>query len=146
MLNTAAMLVVAATLIRADGRVLVQRRPAGRALAGLWEFPGGRVEPGETPEAALVRELAEELGIAVDPADLEPLTFASEPQDTRHLLLLFYRCGIWVGEPKARHADALRWATAADLAALPMPAPDRPAVALLAATPAGERGGGGKQY
>lgn len=146
MLNIADLLVVAAVVIRADGRALVQRRPAGKPLAGLWEFPGGRVEPGETPEAALARELAEELGIAVDPADLEPLTFASEPQAGRHLLLLFYRCRIWLGEPEARHADALRWVTPADLTVLPMPAPDRPAVALLAATPAGERRGGGEQH
>ncbi len=111
MVNTALMPVVAAVLIREDGRVLVQRRPAGKPLARLWEFPGGRVEPGETPEAALARELDEELGIAVNPRALEPLTFASEPQGARYLLLLVYRCRRWSGEPEARHADALRWAT-----------------------------------
>ena len=145
MVNTAVRLVVAAVLTRADGRVLVQRRPIGKPLAGLWEFPGGRVEPGELPEAALARELGEELGIAVEERALEPRTFASEPQGALHLLLLFYRCHRWAGEPEARHADALRWATPADLIDLPMPGPDRPAVALLAASPPGERGGGGEQ-
>ncbi len=139
------MPVVAAVLIREDGHVLVQRRPAGKPLEGLWEFPGGKVELGETPEAALVRELAEELGIAVEQGGLEPLTFASEPRGGRHLLLLVYRCRAWAGEPEARHADALRWATPGELADLPMPGPDRPALALLAASPPGERGGGGEQ-
>lgn len=143
--NTALIFVVAAVLIRADGRMLVQRRPAGKPLAGLWEFPGGRVETGETPEAALVRELEEELGIAVDPATLEPLTFASEPRAGGRLVLLIYRCRAWTGQPEAHHAEVLRWATPTDLADLPMPGADRPAVALLAATPPGERDGGGEQ-
>lgn len=145
MVNTALIPVVAAVLTRADGRVLVQRRPAGKPLPGLWEFPGGRIEPGENPEAALARELAEELGIVVERSALEPLIFASEPQADKHLLLLFYRCRAWAGEPEPRHAEALRWATPAELVDLPMPGPDRPALALLAATPPGERGGGGEQ-
>ncbi len=145
MVNGGPRLVVAAVLIRDDGRVLVQRRPAGKPLAGLWEFPGGQVEPGETPKAALARELDEELGIAVDPASLEPLTFASEVQGASHLLLLLYRCRAWTGAPQARHAEVIRWAMPADLAELPMPGADRPAVALLAASPPGERGGGGEQ-
>ena len=137
------MLVVAAVLTRDDGRVLVQRRPVGKSLAGLWEFPGGKVEPGETPDAALARELAEELGVTVDARALEPLSFASEPSGTRHLLLLVYRCRRWTGEMEARHADALRWATPAELFDLPMPGPDRPVLALLAASHPSERGGGG---
>ena len=145
MVNTVLVPVVAAVLIRRDGRVLVQRRPAGKSLAGLWEFPGGKVEPGETPEQALARELAEELGVAVDPRTFEPISFVSEAQGGRHLLLLLYRCRFWAGEPEARHADALRWATPAELALLPMVAPDRPLAALLAASPPGERGGGGEQ-
>jgi 8-oxo-dGTP diphosphatase len=93
--------VVAAALVDAQGRVLVQQRPPGKQMAGLWEFPGGKLESGETPEAALVRELAEELGIAVDPADLAPLTFASEPLGGKHLLLLLYLCRAWTGAPAA---------------------------------------------
>lgn len=127
------MMVVAAALIDADGRVLVQRRPEGKALAGLWEFPGGKIEPGETPEAALVRELDEELGITVDPALLSPVTFASEALADRHMILLLYRCREWAGEPVALDAAALCWATHAELAALDMPPADRPFVEALAA-------------
>lgn len=124
------LFVVAAAMIR-DGRVLVQRRPAGKPLADLWEFPGGKVDPGESPEAALARELAEELGIVVDPAALSPLTFASEPLAQRHLVLLLYRLDRWQGEPEARHASALCWADAADLRALAMPPADLPFLAIL---------------
>ena len=127
------MLVVAAALIDASGRVLVQRRPPGKALAGLWEFPGGKVEPGETPEAALVRELEEELGIVVAGAALQPLTFASAPLAERHLLLLLYLCRDWTGEPRALDATALAWHVPSGLRALAMPPADLPFIAVLEA-------------
>lgn len=123
--------VVAAALVDGDGRVLVQQRPPGTAMAGLWEFPGGKVEPGETPEAALIRELAEELGIDVEAACLAPACFASEPLGGRHLLLLLYACRKWSGMPAARHASALQWLRPAQLFALDMPPADRPLLGLL---------------
>jgi len=123
--------VVAAALVDADGRVLVQQRPPGRAMAGLWEFPGGKIEAGETPEAALIRELHEELGIEVAQACLAPAAFASEPLGDRHLLLLLYACRKWGGVPEARHATALRWAYPHQLYALEMPPADRPLIGLL---------------
>ena len=129
--------VVAAALIDEGGRVLVQQRPAGKSLAGLWEFPGGKIEPGETPEDALVRELREELGIVVDPADLRPASFASEPLGDRHLLLLLFVARAWRGEPRAIEAAEVRWCSAAELSSLPMPAADRPLLAALAAKLAG---------
>lgn len=113
------------------GRVLVQRRPPGSDLAGLWEFPGGKIERGETPEAALVRELAEELGIVVDRADLSAACFASEPLGTRHLLLLLFICRRWTGTPRPLQASALEWVRVPDLSALWMPPADRPLVRLL---------------
>ncbi len=127
------LLVVAAALIDRRGRVLVQRRPAGKSLAGLWEFPGGKVELGEAPEAALVRELHEELGIALDPAALAPIAFASEPQARRHLVMLLYSVRRWRGEPIAHHASALFWGTPDELATLPMPPADVPLVRALSA-------------
>lgn len=123
--------VVAAAMLR-EGRVLVQQRPSGTPMAGLWEFPGGKVEPGETPEHALARELHEELGIGVDPAALVPLTFASEALGDRHLLLLLYRLDRWQGAPEPRHASALCWADHATLRTLPMPPADLPFPAALA--------------
>ncbi|MFA5963938.1 MAG: (deoxy)nucleoside triphosphate pyrophosphohydrolase [Sphingomonas sp.] len=123
--------VVAVALTDGVGRVLVQRRPAGKFMAGLWEFPGGKLEPGEAPEAALVRELAEELGIVVAPDDLAPLTFASQPLVDRHLLLLLYRCTRWAGEPRPLDADALLWRRPDEMADLPMPPADLPLVAFL---------------
>lgn len=126
------MIVAAAALVRADGRVLVQQRPAGGTLAGLWEFPGGKIEPGEAPEAALVRELAEELDITVAPAACEPLTFSTGRAGERALVLLLYRVHVWTGEPVALAAAALRWVTAGGMAALPMPAADVALVAALA--------------
>ncbi|WP_375382237.1 (deoxy)nucleoside triphosphate pyrophosphohydrolase [uncultured Sphingomonas sp.] len=128
-------LVVAAALVDASGRVLVQQRDAGR-LAGLWEFPGGKVEAGETPEAALVRELREELDIKVGDDAMHPMLFTSAPLDERHLVLLLYTVRRWSGEPRPLSASALAWHRPSELADLPMPAPDRPLVdALIAATP-----------
>jgi 8-oxo-dGTP diphosphatase len=125
------LLVAAGALIDGDGAVLVQQRPAGKAFAGLWEFPGGKVEPGETPEAALVRELAEELGIVIDPTALEPIAFATHAADARHLVLLLYRVSDWQGDPRPFEATALRWATPAALRTLPMPPADAPLVDAL---------------
>jgi len=127
------LLVVAVALIDADGRVLLQQRPPGRAMAGLWEFPGGKVEPGETPEAALVRELEEELGIETHSSCLAPATFASEALGEKHLLLLLYVCRKWKGMPEARHATALRWLKPAQMYALDMPPADLPLIGLLEA-------------
>ena len=125
------LFVVAAALVDPTGRVLVQRRPPGKQLAGLWEFPGGKVEPGERPETALVRELAEELGIVVAPGDLMPLTFASEPLGDRHLLLLLYLCREWSGEPRPLDATAIAWHVPAGLGGLAMPPADLPFIAAL---------------
>lgn len=127
------LLVVAAALVDERGRVLVQQRPVGSPMAGLWEFPGGKIESGETPEAALVRELAEELGIALDAADLTPLTFASESLGSRHLILLLYRADRWQGLPEPHHATALRWVTPAEMRGLDMPPADLPFIEFLAA-------------
>lgn len=123
--------VVAAALLDDSGRVLLQQRPPGKAMAGSWEFPGGKVEPGETPEAALVRELREELAIKVDPGSLRPACFASAPLGGRHLLLLLYVAERWDGEPRAMEATALRWATPAEMRELPMPPADEPLIGLL---------------
>lgn len=120
-------------MVDPDGRVLVQQRPAGKPMAGLWEFPGGKIDPRETPEAALIRELHEELGIEVAQACLAPAAFASEPLGDRHLLLLLYACRKWDGIPEARHATALRWVYPAQLHALDMPPADRPLIGLLEA-------------
>jgi 8-oxo-dGTP diphosphatase len=123
--------VVAAALVAEDGRVLLQRRAAGRAMAGLWEFPGGKVEPGERPEAALVRELGEELGIAVSPEALVPCAFASADNEGRHMLLLLFTCRTWRGTPAALDAEALAWIRLEEMRALAMPPADRPLVDLL---------------
>jgi 8-oxo-dGTP diphosphatase len=123
--------VVAAALIDGEGRVLVQQRPAGKSMAGLWEFPGGKVEAGETPEAALVRELHEELGIDVDAGDLVAGTFASEPLGERHLVMLMYLCRKWCGQPKPHDAAALAWHVPPDLRGLPMPPADAPLIDWL---------------
>jgi 8-oxo-dGTP diphosphatase len=110
-------IVVAAALFDADGHVLMQRRPAGKAHAGLWEFPGGKVEVGEAPAEALVRELREELGIVVGVASLRPIDFAA----TKHVILLLFACRCWQGDMIASAADELRWNVPAHLAELPMP-------------------------
>ena len=125
------MTVVAAALAHPDGRVLLQQRAPGRAMAGLWEFPGGKVDEGELPEAALVRELREELGIEVGTADLIPACFASAPLGERHMILLLYLCRRWQGEPQALDASALRWEEPAAMRALAMPPADAPLVDLL---------------
>jgi 8-oxo-dGTP diphosphatase len=129
--------VVAVALIDAQGRVLIAQRLPDKEHAGLWEFHGGKVEPGESPEAALVRELREELGVTVAPESLDPLTFSSGGRGTRHLLLLLYRCTGWQGEPRALDAAAIRWVLPDALAEYDMPPADRPFVSVLAA----ERGG-----
>lgn len=123
--------VVAAALIDAGNRILVARRPEGSSLAGLWEFPGGKIEAGETPEAALVRELAEELGIAVSIDALTPVTFVSHSYPDFHLLMLLYLCRDWDGAPLGQQGQPLRWEAAAALATLPMPPADVPLVAVL---------------
>ena len=125
--------VVAAALVDRDGRLLVQKRPDGLPMAGLWEFPGGKIDPGETPEQALIRELAEELGIDVEQACLAPACFASHMLGDRHLLLLLYVCRKWRGTPLARHASALRWVRPVDLYGLAMPPADKPLIGLLEA-------------
>lgn len=123
--------VVAAALLDADGRVLVQQRPPGKALAGLWEFPGGKVEAGETPEDALIRELEEELAVTVPCGCLFPATFASAGLGDRHLLLLLYLCRKWTGVPRALAASGLKWMRPVDLHGLAMPPADRPLIGLL---------------
>ncbi|MGW8281269.1 (deoxy)nucleoside triphosphate pyrophosphohydrolase [Sphingomonas aurantiaca] len=123
--------VVAAAMVDLEGRVLLQQRPEGKSLAGLWEFPGGKVEPGETPEAALIRELEEELGIAVPHACLAPAAFASAQLGDRHLVLLLYITRKWTGVPRALEATALRWVRPSEMHALPMPPADRPLIGLL---------------
>jgi len=127
-----AMIVVAAALLDRAGRVLVQRRPEGRSHAGTWEFPGGKLEPGEGPAEALIRELREELGIAVAADEPVPLSFATEPRaGGGHLLLLLFAVRRWTGSPRALAADALRWVPVAEAEALAMPPPDVPLAAAL---------------
>jgi 8-oxo-dGTP diphosphatase len=125
------LIVVAAALVDSHRRVLLQQRAPGRQMEGLWEFPGGKLEEGELPEAALVRELSEELGIRTDPARLVPAAFASAPLEHRHLLLLLYICREWRGEPRPLDAGALKWVRPNEMAALPMPPADRPLIGLL---------------
>ncbi len=123
--------VVAAALVDADGLVLLQQRAPGRQMAGLWEFPGGKVEKGERPEAALVRELREELGIDCKEDAFVPAGFASAPLGDRHLLLLLFLCRAWNGTPQPLDAAALRWVRPLDMLYLPMPPADRPLIAPL---------------
>ena len=125
------LFVTAAALVDPDGRVLVQQRPPGTSMAGLWEFPGGKIEQGETPEAALIRELQEELGIGIEAACIAPASFASAPVGDRHLVMLLYLCRKWQGVPQALHASALQWCRPNDLFGLPMPPADRPLIGLL---------------
>ncbi len=125
------LLVAACALIDVDGRVLIAKRPAGKSLAGLWEFPGGKVEPGETPEACLIRELDEELGIKVTNACLAPFVFASHAYEAMHLLMPLYLCRRWEGFVTAREHEALAWVKPNKLADYPMPPADAPLVAWL---------------
>jgi 8-oxo-dGTP diphosphatase len=125
------LMVVAAALADSEGRVLLQQRAPGRAMAGLWEFPGGKIEPGERPEAALVRELEEELGIVVEETALAPAACASADNGGRHMLLLLYLCREWRGVPEALDAAALQWLRPAQMAGLAMPPADEPLVAAL---------------
>lgn len=126
------LLVAACALVDADGRVLLAQRPANKEMGGLWEFPGGKLKPGETPEAALVRELAEELAIDVAPACLAPFAFASEPRsDGVHLLMPLFLCRKWTGTPRPVEAQRIAWVRPRDFAAYPMPPADRPLAAQL---------------
>ncbi|KAA2241240.1 (deoxy)nucleoside triphosphate pyrophosphohydrolase [Salinarimonas soli] len=125
------LLVVAVALVDADGRVLIAQRPEGKQLAGLWEFPGGKVEPGERPEETLIRELREELGIETKAACLAPLTFASHAYDDFHLLMPLYVCRRWEGLVQPREHQALKWVRPAALADYPMPPADEPLIPVL---------------
>ncbi|MBL4811993.1 MAG: (deoxy)nucleoside triphosphate pyrophosphohydrolase [Rhodobacteraceae bacterium] len=125
------VMVSAVALIDADSRVLLAQRPPGKAMAGLWEFPGGKIEPGETPEAALIRELDEELGIETWDSCLAPLTFASHSYDDFHLLMPLFACRRWGGTPRAREGQVLKWVRVNQMRNYPMPAADIPLVAAL---------------
>ncbi|MEM7237212.1 MAG: (deoxy)nucleoside triphosphate pyrophosphohydrolase [Pseudomonadota bacterium] len=125
------VLVSAAALIDPDGRVLIAQRPTGRSMAGLWEFPGGKVETGETPEACLIRELKEELGIDTWESCLAPLTFASHSYEDFHLLMPLFACRKWEGTARGREDQRLKWVFANDLKDYPMPSADVPLVATL---------------
>jgi len=125
------VLVVAVALVDPDGRVLIAQRPEGKNMAGLWEFPGGKVEKGESPETALIRELNEELGITVKEACLAPFTFASHTYDAFHLLMPLYICRRWEGTPQAKHHAALKWVRPRDMSGYPMPAADLPLIPML---------------
>src|SRR5467141_487896 len=125
------VLVAACALVDADGRVLIAQRPAGRSMAGLWEFPGGKVEQGERPEETLIRELSEELGIVVSEACLAPLTFASHVYPAFHLLMPLYVCRRWEGRPEAKVHTRIAWVRPNRLRDYPMPPADEPLVSHL---------------
>ena len=125
------ILVSAVALIDRDGRVLLAQRPEGKSMAGLWEFPDGKVEKGETPEAALVRELHEELGIETWDSCLAPLTFASHKYENFHLLMPLYACRKWSGIVQPKEGQTLKWVAARDLSKYPMPAADLPLIPIL---------------
>lgn len=125
------VLVAAVALVDADGRVLLAQRPEGKSMAGLWEFPGGKIEPGETPEAALIRELQEELGIDTWASCLAPLSFASHSYDDFHLLMPLFVCRKWEGQVSSQEGQALKWVRPADLRNYPMPAADLPLIPVL---------------
>ena len=125
------LLVVAVALVDADGRVLIARRPEGKALAGLWEFPGGKLGANETPEDALIRELREELGIEVKAPCLAPLTFASHAYEDFHLLMPLYVCRRWEGFVRPLEGQALKWVRPKELRAYPMPPADEPLIPHL---------------
>lgn len=125
------LLVTAVALVDVDGRVLLARRPSDKPMAGLWEFPGGKVQEGELPEAALIRELHEELGIDVTEACLAPFTFASHTYEDFHLLMPLYVCRVWQGFVTAREGQELKWVRPRDMEEFPMPPADVPLVAML---------------
>lgn len=125
------LLVTAVAMFDADNRVLLARRPEGKSMAGLWEFPGGKVHDGETPETALMRELQEELGIDVSESCLAPLAFASHDYGDFHLLMPLFACRVWKGTPMAREGQTLKWVRLEKLADYPMPPADIPLVALI---------------
>lgn len=125
------LLVVAVALVDRDGRVLLAERPEGKNLAGMWEFPGGKVAPGETPEAALIRELKEELGIDAEASCLAPFTFASHTYEEFHLLMPLYLCRVWQGNPQGLEGQRLTWVTPQEMLKYPMPPADKPLVAML---------------
>ena len=125
------VVVSAVALIDVDGRVLLAQRPPGKPMAGLWEFPGGKVETGETPEAALIRELQEELGIDTWASCLAPLTFASHAYDDFHLLMPLFACRKWQGTPQSKEGQALKWVRPNALKDYPMPAADIPLISIL---------------
>ncbi len=125
------LLVSAVALIDTDGRILLARRPEGKSMAGLWEFPGGKVEPGETPEHALIRELHEELGIDTWSSCLAPLSFASHSYEDFHLLMPLFACRKWQGIPTPREGQTLKWVHARDLRDYPMPPADLPLIPIL---------------
>jgi len=123
--------IVCAALVDGDGKVLLQQRPQGKAMAGLWEFPGGKINPGESPELALCRELREELGLDVVPSSLEPFGFASHRYDGFHILLLLYRCHAWHGAPHPRESQAFAWVAPEGMSDYAMPEADKPLVVML---------------
>lgn len=125
------VLVSAVALIDGDGRVLLAQRPEGKTLAGLWEFPGGKVEPGESPETALIRELREELGIETKASCLAPLSFASHSYETFHLLMPLFVCRRWEGIPEPREGQTLAWVKPESLRNYPMPPADLPLIPVL---------------
>lgn len=125
------LLVSAVALIDAEGRILLAQRPEGKSMAGLWEFPGGKVEKGETPEQALIRELQEELGIDTWASCLAPLTFASHAYETFHLLMPLFACRKWDGIPQSREGQTLKWVRASELRDYPMPPADIPLIPIL---------------
>jgi 8-oxo-dGTP diphosphatase len=125
------VLVAAVALVDVDGRVLIAQRPAGKSMAGLWEFPGGKVDPGETPEQALVRELQEELGIETAASCLAPIAFASHGYEKFHLLMPVFACRKWTGLPRPREGQALKWVMPGELGRFPMPPADLPLVGML---------------
>ena len=125
------LLVAACALVDIDRRILITQRPQGKTMAGLWEFPGGKVEDGETPEATVVRELNEELGVVTSEACLAPLTFASHTYEAFHLLMPLFVCRRWSGIPEAREGQQLKWVRAIDLRSYPMPPADLPLIPPL---------------
>ncbi len=133
MSQTKLLLVAACALMAEDGCILLAQRPAGKQMAGLWEFPGGKLETGETPEAALVRELAEELAITVDPARLEPFAFASYGYEKFHLLMPLYLCRHWTGEVTRLEHAAFAWLKPQEIKALPLPPADERLAAEIGA-------------